>query len=60
MRSIEVCYEISKEEYEKALKEGAYCLINEAIIRGYGAYGARVNQIEGKYYLSYMRGDSCD
>ena len=60
MRNIQVCYEISKEDYEKALKEGAYCLISESIICGYGAYGARVNQIEGKYYLSYMRGDSCD
>lgn len=60
MRNVQVCYEISKEDYEKALKEGAYCLISEAIICGYGAYGAKVTEVEGKYYLSYSRGNSCD
>lgn len=57
---IDVSYEISKEEYEKAQKNGPYSIISEAVICGYGAYGAKVSQVEDKYYLSYSRGNSCD
>lgn len=59
---VNVCYEISKEEYEKALLEGPYSIMSEAVINGYGAYCAKVwkSETEDKYYLSYSRGDSCD
>ena len=57
---IPVCYEIPKEDYDKAVKEGAYSIIDYAIQMGYGAYGAKVEEIDGKYYLSYSRGRSCD
>ena len=53
-------YRISKEDYEKALREGADSIIGEAIHMGYGVYGAKVAEIEGEYWLSYRRGDSCD
>lgn len=56
----QVKYEISKENYEKAQKEGAYVLIPESIRMGYGAYCAEVKEEDGKYYLSYECGDSCD
>lgn len=56
----DVCYEISKEDYEKAQKEGAYSIIGEAILLGYGAYSAKVSQVDDKYYLSYKRGETCD
>lgn len=56
---IHVCYEISKEEYEKA-KENPYKIVGEAIVMGYGCCNAEVNEIDGKYYLSYDRGESCD
>ena len=57
---VDVNYEISKEEYKKAQEEGAYSLIHESIVMGYGAYGAHVYEEDGKYYLSYTRGSSCD
>jgi hypothetical protein len=55
-----VTYEIPKEDYDKAQKEGAYSLIGDAIKMGYGVYGARVYGADGKYYLTYERGSSCD
>lgn len=53
-------YPISKEEYEKALHEGADSIIGDAIHMGYGVYGAKVFEQGGVYYLAYERGDSCD
>lgn len=55
-----VSYEITKEDFEKAKEHGVLFLIGESIICGYGVYGAEVKEIDGKYYLSYERGDSCD
>lgn len=60
MNDIPVCYEISKEDYDKALARGPYSIINDAIVIGYGAHGAKVEQIDNKYYLSYSRYSSCD
>lgn len=57
---VKVCFEISKDDFEKAKEQGARSLIGESIICGYGVYGAEVKEIDGKYYLSYERGDSCD
>ena len=53
-------YSIPKEEYEKALREGADSIIGDAIHMGYGVYGAKVFETDGKYWLTYDRGDSCD
>jgi predicted GH43/DUF377 family glycosyl hydrolase len=60
MRNLDRCFEISQEDYEKALKEGAESIINPGIVMGYGVYNARVKEIDGKYYLSYTRGGGCD
>lgn len=57
---VNVKREITKEEYEKAIKESPYSLIPENIIMGYGAYSASVSEVNGTYYLTYNRGDSCD
>ena len=57
---VDVTYEITKEEFEKAQKEGADVLVGDDVKMGYGLYGARVKESEGKYYLSYSRGESCD
>lgn len=57
---VDVTYEISKEDYEKAKEKNAYVLIGESILMGPGAYGAEVHEIDGKYYLTYSRGSSCD
>jgi hypothetical protein len=52
--------EITKEEYEKAKEKGAYSLFDECMLMGYGVYGAEVYERDGKYWLSYSRGSSCD
>ena len=57
---IDVMYEISKEDYDKAKKEDAYALISESVQMGYGAYAANVFEKDGKFYLYYRRGDLCD
>lgn len=57
---VDVTYEIKKEEYDKALEHGADSIIGDAIHMGYGVYGSNVKEVDGKYYLSYSRGNSCD
>lgn len=60
IHDVSVCYEISKEDYEKAMEKDPYVLIDEAIVIGYGVHGAKVKEVDGKYYLSYSRFNSCD
>lgn len=57
---VDVKRQITEEEYKKALEEGPYSLIPENIIMGYGACGATVTEVNGEYYLSYSRFESCD
>ena len=59
--------EISKDIYEKALNNRNYIcsedmnkVFNMAEICGYGIYGAQVYEEDGKYYVSYYRGSTCD
>ena len=56
---VHIEYEISKEDYEKA-KDNPLAIISETVIMGYGCYCPKVYEDNGKYYLSYDRGDSCD
>ena len=44
---VDVNYEISKEKYDKAKKEGAYSIIGDSIKMGYGCYGAKVYEVDG-------------
>lgn len=57
---VSVNYEISKEDYEKAQEKGPYSIIGDDVKIGYGCYGAKVFEIDGHYYLTYERGNSCD
>lgn len=57
---VNVKQEISKELYEKGKKEGPDSLIPEYMFCSYGVYGSYVIEDNGKYYLQYWRGDSCD
>lgn len=59
--------EISKEIYEKAVANNGIVLdsafsdifsISELI--GYGVYLVRAFEKDGKYFVRYQRGDSCD
>lgn len=57
---VNVKVEITKEQFEKAQKDGANSLISDYIKMGYGVYGSRVREEDGMYFLEYERGDSCD
>ena len=57
---VDIEYEITKEKYDKALAEGPESIISDSILMGYGCYGARVFEKNGRFYLKYSRGDSCD
>lgn len=57
---ITVNYEITKEEYEKAKEKGAESIIGMSVKMGYGVYGAMVYEVDGRYYLRYESGSSCD
>ena len=58
--TVKVTYEISKEDYDKAIKEGPDSIISESVHMGYGVYGSSVTEADGRYYLTYQRGASCD
>ena len=57
---IEITEEITKEAYDKAKEKGVYSLFSVAMLMGYGVYGASVTEEDGKYYLTYSKGSSCD
>lgn len=60
-------FEVSKEVYERSKERGGY-MADEDLkknfsamdLYGYGVYGAKVYEQDGKYYCTYMTGDSCD
>ena len=67
---IETTREITKEQYEEIMEasdnrgfvhpnlEEKYFSI--AVLCGYGLYGTKAYKQDGKYYLWYKTGDSCD
>lgn len=59
---VTVTNQISKEDFEKAQKDGAMSLItNPALLNGYGVYSASVHKdSDGNCYLTYRRGETCD
>lgn len=57
---VTVSYEISKEEYDKAKEKGIPSILGEHILCGYGYYGGEVKEVDGKYWITYKRGDTCD
>lgn len=59
---VTVTNQISKEEYEKAQKDGAMSLItNPALLNGYGVYSAEVFKDSCENcFLTYRRGETCD
>ena len=53
--------EITKEQAEKVIHEKDWSDIFDVTeVCGYGVYGERVLELDGKYYVDYSRGDSCD
>lgn len=65
MRSCE--REISKEVYDRARQNRGYItpedtknVFSVSELIGYGVYGDQVVERDGKYFVLYERGDSCD
>lgn len=53
--------EITKEQYINATeKHDAKGIFTAQESMGYGIYGERFYERNGKYYVSFMMGDSCD
>ena len=62
--------EITQAEYEEIMRESngrgivpehlETKYFSPTILRGYGLYGTRVYTRDGKYYLDYNTGSSCD
>lgn len=58
---------ITKEQYERAQKNSGYLTESDMLTvfddserYGYGVYGGNVHESNGKYYVSYQLGSSCD
>lgn len=69
MRGIDEVHEreITKEQYDRAMQNHRYLVrddmnfvFNEAERYGYGVYGGSVIEKEGKYYVQYSLGSTCD
>ena len=52
--------EITEEEYKQAQENGSDSLVPEYVVCGYGLYGSNVYEQDGKYFLKWEQGDSCD
>ena len=59
--------EITKEQYERAMQHNGYiakedesAIFTASEIWGYGVYSTKVKEENGKYYVYYELGSSCD
>lgn len=59
--------EITKEQYDRAMDNHGHIIGSDekdvfglSILCGYGLYGDEVYTEDGKYYVKYQCGDSCD
>ena len=53
--------EITKEQAQKVIHEDDWSnIFDVSEVCGYGVYDEEISQEGDKYYVTYMRGDSCD
>ena len=59
--------EITKDQYDRAMQNGGVVtgadrqdIFSDAERYGYGIYGARAFQEDGKYMVAFFRGETCD
>ena len=59
--------EITKEQYDKIMKDNNRFsndileeIFSQAELYGYGIYSPNAVEIDGKYYVSYWMGSTCD
>lgn len=56
-----VIREITKDQYDKAINEhDTTGIFTFQELQGYGVYNRSIYELEGKYYVSFYLGDSCD
>jgi len=60
-------WEITKEIFDEAIANGGTIPANRylevfgaSLVMGYGIYGTSVREADGKYFVDYRRGDTCD
>lgn len=57
----DITRQITEEQYFKAVNEhDATDIFSEREVCGYGVYNERFYQTDGKYYVRYQLGSSCD
>lgn len=56
----DVTWELTKENYEKAKKDGIESILPDHITQGYGYYGGSLKEEDGKYILNFRMGETCD
>lgn len=53
--------EITKEQYENVTERGdARGIFTDSEVMGYGVYSTRYYEKEGKFFVDFNLGDSCD
>ena len=53
--------EITKEQAEKVIHENDWSnIFSQSEVCGYGVYGERIREENGKYFVEFYRGESCD
>ena len=53
--------EITKEQFDRAVNDNDTTgIFSVQELMGYGVYGKHFLEEDGKYYVSYQLGDSCD
>lgn len=52
--------EITEEEFAQVKEDGFGVLIPDSLYMGYGVYNEQIVIKDGKLFLQYSRGDSCD
>lgn len=66
MGLVEIKREITKEKYEKIMEKNGFVSSNDSEIFddweiwGYGVYSPKALEEDGKYYVKFERGSSCD
>lgn len=60
-RMVPIKREITKEQAENVIQHNNWeGIFDISEVCGYGVYGERVCEEDGKYVVEYYRGDSCD
>ena len=60
-------WEITKEIFDEAIANGGAIpakryleVFNASLVMGYGIYETSVREADGKYFVDFLRGNTCD